>query len=240
MSSLSEPGFHLAGWYFYRRLMLNFFVDPEGLAARLPVGWRPVDRLGGSNVTLGLCEVLLHVDANGEPVSTPSYCYGPLNGSAKDEVSGEMVNMRYLTLTSRREDSSGCLTRIVEGRHESELRVAPDQRVVVREQYKFASPEVRITVDVEYQRPQPVLRRLEPPGMRVRCPDDPRFLAYYLNEELQEVVYMESEGIDLRHRFECTVEIDELASMFVGTERLVSLIAVPISRREIWLAGGSS
>jgi hypothetical protein len=234
---VNEPGFHLTGWYHYRRLMLNFLVDADALAARLPAGWHPLERLGGSNLTVGLCEVLLHVDRDGAPVSTPTYYYVPVNGSARNEHSGETANMRYLTLTTRREALADCLTRPVDGSHKSELALDPEGRSVMRERYEFTSSEVRVAVELDYERPQPVLLRLPLPGMRVRCPDGSDYLAIYWNEEVQESVYLPSDGTDLRRRFEYTIEIPELSELFGGKERLASLVSVPMSRREIWLPG---
>lgn len=234
---MNEPGFHLTGWYHYRRLMLNFLVDADALAARLPAGWHPIERLGGSNLTIGLCEVLLHVDRNGAPVPTPAYYYVPVNGNARNDHSGETANMRYLTLTTRREALAGCLTRLVEGSHTCDLGFDPEKRSVMRERYVFMSSKVRVVVDLDYERPQPVLLRLPPTGMRVRCPDGSDDLAIYWNEEVQERVYVASEGTDLRRRFEYTIEIPELSELFGGKERLASLVAVPMSRREIWLPG---
>ncbi len=235
--SVNEPGFHLTGWYYYRRLMLNFLVDTDVLAARLPTGWLPIERLRGSNLTVGLCEVLLHVDRDGTPVPTPAYCYVPVNGNVRNDRDGETANMRYLTLTTRREALGDCLTRLVEGSHTCELGFDAEKRSVIREHYDFTSPEVRVVADVDYERPQPVLGRHPPSGMRVRCPDRTDDFVIYWNEEVQELVYVATEGVDVRRRFEYTIEISEMSELFGGKERLASLVAVPISRREIWLRG---
>jgi hypothetical protein len=220
----------------YRRLMLIFQVDPALLTSRLPPGWQP-PAVDDGNLAVGLCEVLLHLDADGNPVPNPTYHYAPINGDAFHQQSGEQANMRYLTLSDRpEEDVSHCLTATVRASHSMHVD-AMDTTTIVKDSYKFIGQDGTIvSADVVYGMGGATLYRYPPPGMMVRCPDDPIRVWLYRNEELHETLFHRPSGLTRFEHLEYQVKIPMLSEIFNGSETLVGIIAVPWSRREVFAA----
>lgn len=223
---MSEPR-ALLHRYWYHRVMLNFAVDEERLAGRLPNGWRPVARLGGSNLTVGFCEVMLDVDAQGAPLPVSRYLYIPVNGLAARE--GETVNMRYLTFADRPEALGGCAVVATSAEHVQSATTGDD--IVVHDRYRFSGGPHDLEVELSYARSPLTSSAGE---MLVRCPSDPSYRRLYRNEETGAIVRHADRAIDLATSLRYRIASPELVDMFDGSERLVSVVAVPASVRSVY------
>lgn len=221
--------------YVYQRVMLNFSVEPSRLQSRLPEPWRVEERLGGSNITVGFCDVLVHVDQENVPLPTPRYRYVPFNGNTT-EPSGQRVNMRYGTYSDRPEDLGRCLTRGARAAARQHRIFDRDGTTFVEEGYEFAlDPVGGLRVQLTYERgtPRPYVRTGD--GMHVRCPADPVPEYVYRNEEWQDIVMHRSEGIDRVRSLSYEIDAPEFMDLFDGSEQLMSVVAVPWSTRQIFV-----
>ena len=209
--------------YWYERIMLNFLVDDEALRKRLPQGWKPVARAGGSNVTVGFCEVW-----QDEPAQASSYLYVPVNGATAHE-DGRTANMRYLTISDHPDAIGGCS--VARATHAEHTRTAMSDggEVLVREAFRFDVDGGRLTVDLEYVRgayAQFVA------GMDVRCPDDASYTRRYENEELQ-LRLRDTQGVDRVRSLSYEISGPALRDLFDGAERVMSVSSIPMSKRRV-------
>lgn len=209
--------------YWYERIMLNFLVDDEALRQRLPQGWRPAARAGGSNVTVGFCEVW-----HDEPADVSSYLYIPVNGATEHE-DGRTANMRYLTISDHPDAIGGCT--VTRSTHAEHARTAKSDGgdVLVREAFRFDVDGGRLAVDLEYVR-GPYTHLVG--GMDVRCPDDASYARRYENEELQ-LRLRDTQGVDRVRSLSYEISSPALRDLFDGTERLMSVNSIPTSKRRV-------
>lgn len=213
--------------YWYHRVMLNFAVDEVRLASRLPDGWRPGARLGGSNLTVGFCEVTLDVDARGTPLNVSRYLYVPVNGNAQRE--GETVNMRYVTFADRPEALGGCAVVACSAEHTQSITTG--EELVVNERYRFHRGPHDLELELSYERSPLTSIAAE---MVVRCPNDPSYRRVYQNEEIRSIVRRTDQAIDRTTSLRYRIASPALADLFDGSERLVSVVAVPTSVRSVY------
>lgn len=221
--------------YIYQRVMLNFSVEPSRLQSRLPEPWRLEERLGGSNLTVGFCDVLVHLDQEKRPLPTPRYRYVPFNGMAT-EPSGQLANMRYGTYSDRPEDLGHCLTRGARAVARQHRLFDRDGTTFVEEGYDFALDHGGgLRVQLTYERGTPRRYASAGDGMHVRCPVDPVPEYVYRNEEWQDIVMQRTEGINRLQSLHYEIDAPEFVDLFDGSEQLVSVIAVPWSTRQIFV-----
>jgi len=219
--------------YLYQRVMLNFRVDQNVLESRLPPGWRVEDRLGGSTLTVGFCDVLEHVDAGRRPIATPTYRYVPFNGTARGPA-GLNANWRYMTYSDRPQDSEKCLTKSARSSRSYRL-TSRDGSIVVEEFYEFALERGGVMmVRVEYERGVPRHYRYPGDGMHVRCPAEPEIEYVYRNEEWRDLILYRESRIDRVRTLDYQISVAEFNDLFDGSEQLVSVIAVPWSYRQVF------
>ena len=223
----------LEGSYIYQRVMLNFRVDAARLGSRLPPGWRPEDRLGGSNLTVGFCDVLEHVDALERPIPTPAYRYVPFNGNSQGPH-GLGANWRYATYSDRPEDLGKCLTKLARSSRSFRL-TDRDGTVVIEESYEFAGEDGGVmSVHLEYERGTPRHYASADDGMHVRCPAEPDIEFVYRNEEWRDMVLHREDAIDRTRSLEYRIAVPGFGDVFDSSEELVSVAAIPWSRRQVF------
>lgn len=214
--------------YWYRRVMLNFAVNAERLGRRLPAGWRPAERGGGSNLTVGLCEVTLDVSADGTPREPRSYLYVPVNGNAEGP-DGAKANYRYMTYSNAPEAFDGCDVVRTQAVHRTD-HDATESPPVTRQMYRFTADRTEIGVEITYA---DTASRVYAGEMRVRCPNDPAYRRVYSNEEIQHVILNVNAKVDLTRSLSYRVQASELDELFDGSERLMSIVIVPASVRAV-------
>lgn len=167
--------------YWYERVMLHFAVATPSLQRLLGPEWVVAERLGGSNVTIGLCDVSFDADNDGKPLTPSRYLYVPVNGMVEHASDGSEVDMRYLTLA----DDTAAFPQFAVEAVDAEQSKTVDRHGPaghVTERYRFHSDSYEVALDIAYKTGP--ARRLGG-GMDVRCPDDISFRQRYENEELQ-------------------------------------------------------
>lgn len=217
---------HLLHRYWYERVMLNFSVDTASLQRELPPSWRIEERLGGSNLTVGFCDVILDVDPNGDPRSPAQYLYVPVNGRAID-ADGLRVNVRYLTLSDAVDAFPQCAIAAVSAEHSKDINHRGAD-VDVTERYSFRSDAYELELQISYT-PGPATRYAA--GMDVRCPSDPDLRQRYENEELH--YDLRRGDVDRITSLSYRISGGMLSGLFDRSERLVSVIGVPTSLRAV-------
>jgi hypothetical protein len=210
--------------YWYQRIMLNFAVSNTALSRRLPPGWSPAARAGGSNVTAGFCEVW-----NDEPAEFSSYLYVPVNGVAQHD-DGRSANMRYLTVSDRPSAIGGCSVLTATAAEHTVTTRSRDGELVTSERYRFSCASGELFMEIEFTRGGfPLLVA----GMDVLCPDDPTYARRYENEELNLMLRGPAAKVDRVRSLKYRVTVGELADLFDGSERLMSVASIPTSKRVV-------
>jgi hypothetical protein len=225
---VGEPQTRLLHTYWYERVMLNFAVDTPSLQRLLAPQWRVAERLGGSNLTIGLCEVIFDAEPDGAPRTVPAYLYVPVNGNVEHASNGTEANMRYLTLTDVKDAFPQCAVAVVTAEHSKETK-RHGATVVTTEHYGFLSDAYEVGLDIRYT--AGAAQRIAG-GMDVRCPDDDSFEQRYENEEVQ---YPLRRGqMDLIIGISYRIRGGMLSALFDGTEKLASVTSVPASVRKVY------
>ncbi len=228
----------LIGSYVYARTMLLFRVRDEALQRWLPVPWRvshfSTGPWTGVNLAVGFCDVLSIWDSSDNPVSPFSNRYVPFNGPVQTPET-QAVNAWYRAYTVRPEMLVGWRGFAAQPGVPAEFSGTQTLRGLGSELTVTEHLEVRperggIELDIEYERGP-----LQPYAWHrpIVFAANPSSGLLYKNQEFRD--YISGNGLTsarlkhLRYR----VSVPEL-DMFDGTEKLISVTAVPWCRREVY------
>jgi hypothetical protein len=218
------------------KIQVRLEADRAAVQRRLPAPWRvspasdPVHR--GANLLLILSEVWLRQEPDGSPAPDPVNRHAALLAPAVHDSTGETAVFMLRMYAVHPASVPGRFSNAVAAtawrdRHEAGtgLRSACAERFVVR-----PDGGGHLDLRVRYERGVPV-RRAWPTSMRSAA--DPAAQRQYHSEGLLDVVRSVPAGIDRLDDYTLSVTIPELADLFEGSGRLVSLTAVPwFVRRE--------
>jgi hypothetical protein len=218
------------------KIQVRLEADRAAVQRRVPAPWQVAPASDavhrGTNLLLILSEVWLRQQADGSPAPDAVNRHAALLVPALHGESGEtavfMVRMyaAHPASVPGRFGNSVAAT-VWRDRHEAGtgLRSVCTERFVVRPD-KGGHLDLR----VRYERGIPV-RRTWPTAMRSAA--DPAVRRRYHSEALLDVVRSVPAGIDRVDDYALSVTIPELSDLFDGSERLISLTAVPwFVRRE--------
>ncbi len=212
------------------KIQVRLRVDPAGLQGRLSSPWQvaPVTEgvHQGTNLMVIFNDVLLRQDAE---------------GNAAPDAVNRFVGFLIPAVRPQTKEATTFMLRIfaahpesIPGRYKNSLAATvrrehavagTDLQTVCTERFDFAvAGGGAVELRLQYHRGIPS-RVAWPTNLRSTA--DPAILRVYRSEALIDVVKSVPAGIDRVQHYQLRVTVPELHDLFDGTERLVSITAVP-------------
>ena len=212
------------------KIQVRLRVDPAGLQGRLPAPWRvapiPEGAHQGTNLMVIFNDVLLKQDADGRAAPDAVNRFVGFLIPAAHPQTGEATTFMLRIFTAHPESVPGRYRNSLPATVRREQMVdARDLQAVCTERFDFAvAGGGAVELRLQYHRGIPS-RVAWPTNLRSAA--DPAILRVYRSEALIDVVKSVPEGIDRVEDYSLRVTVPELHDLFDGTERLVSITAVP-------------
>lgn len=223
------------------RVVLGFEVRLDALGARLPPSWNaspvPAGPAAGANLIALFNEALLNQDGDG---STAPDAAGPYVGfviPAVRQTTGERASFNFKILAAHPQaipgkyKTSGPATI----RQERTLSGVDLDAVVTESVEVTAAGGGTVTLRLRYSRGLPARVASE---SRVRSVADPSILRLYRTDELLDVVKSAAQGVDRVTSCEFHVTVPDLADLFDGRERMMSITTSPWYLRRVFGPAG--
>jgi hypothetical protein len=220
--------------------VLHLAVRAEAAQARLPAPWRVAPVAGGpsrgANLMVTFTDALLRTDAAGQP--TPDAVSRSIGVAipARHPQTGEEAGFHIRTFTAHPRAVPGAYRTARLGSVTREYYAkGTDASATVTEHVRFRDPGGgSVELQLQYRRGVPVH---VVSGGPVRSAADPAIVRVYRVHELVDVVRSVPQNIDRVLSYQLRVTVADLAELFDGTERLVSIIVVPWCVRQAYGLG---
>ena len=230
----------LVGSYVYSRTMLLFRVPEDVLQRWLAVPWR-VSHFSsgpfmGANLAVGFCNVLSIWDSSDNPASPFSNRYVPFNGPVQTSEASQPTNAWYRAYAVHPEALVGWRAFAAHPGVPAQLSSTETTRglepgdTVVTEHFEVRAEKGDIELDIEYERGP-----LQPHTWHrpIVFAADPSSGLFYKNQEFRDYITGSGLGSARLKHLHYRIAVPDL-EMFDGTEKLVSVTAVPWSRRQVY------
>jgi hypothetical protein len=232
------------------RLLLGFVVDDEALRLRVPpplelhpaapasyaasLGAEALKVTSGPNLVLVFNDLLLNQDAQGRTEEDARARYVGFNIPARNTSTQEQGMVHFRIFTDNHRAVPGRYRDALPARVEREYRVIGEADSTMVHDHWELEPERggRIELDLTYRRGP--LRRIvgQEPEFLVWAQADKRIRRVYQEDTLFEMIRMASIGLDNVQQLRFRNDVPELADLFSGKEKLVSIFGNPhYSRR---------
>ncbi|MDD9978341.1 MAG: hypothetical protein OXQ30_11510 [Boseongicola sp.] len=220
------------------RILLGFNVNPDGLETMLPEKWKPITLpkgpVAGSNLIVALIDRHLILDANSEPADPPS---GPIAALLAYRVKEGEKGVRAFVTRVYEE------TPLVDPYGNSALADIDRRSAFVdlgggdRQQTEKWSirPAAGGEVTFDFNFKVGAMNWSTGGESRPYSSKDPEFFRIYRYDQLAGLVMNELAGKALDGSAAVAVSDPEMGAIFDGTEKLVSIITIPVYLRTISL-----
>jgi len=217
------------------RISLAFRVNPAALQRWLPATWQSDPVASGpskdANLMVTFVDRLLDLNAEGKPANPATYRVVALGLPAKDPA-GMTASLSMLGFNSSPTGAPGFYKTAVPAsvRREQTARGANIEPGAVGESWEMKDPKGEaITFKVDYQRGTPTRAKGEG---KPRSAADPTIWRIYRFEQGVDVVMSVPEGINRTQNVQFRASGPELSKIFDGSEKLVSITAIPFYTRQ--------
>lgn len=251
MTDNPYSSFSLVDTTIGNRLTLGFVAGTAALQRRLPQPWQiapfPLSYLSAigidvqklpaqANAVLVFNDILLNLDAQGQPLADATTRYVGFNIPAANPHTGEqgIIHTRIFTghprgIPGRYRDA--LLARV---QHEYHL-IGEGTNATISEHYQI-EPQTGGILDVRltYGRGRLIRISGEHPNFPVWAAEDPRILRVYQEDSVLEVIRTDILGINHVQTLSFQMTIPELVDVFDGSERLVTIMANPHYSRKVF------
>lgn len=220
-------------WSTETRTILAFKVNPDALRARLPAGWESapstVPASAGANLNVTVMDRTIVLDGQGKPLRTGTSRYAVLTVPAKN-AAGTTNNIVIGGISPDGAGAYGVYLPATTAHFERSMTGDRDEQARVQETWEFAAQSgERISVHVAFKRG--VVTKSHADTV-VRSAIHPEFQRTYHIDQAADLV----RGVGIPDRVEqldVTISGAALASLFDGSQRIVSVSAVPYYVRDI-------
>jgi hypothetical protein len=228
------------------RTMIALEGNATALQRRLPAGWRlaPYDgsdlrgrSLKGANMLVPFHEVYAARTRDGSTVALPQVSYVPFLSQARNELTGALAHIHWLTYT---EDPTAVPGRYRDGRL---AQITRSQTFVkerrgeteVRETFSAVADGGEIHLSVAYQQGgMLVWATADRPNLPLLAAADPSIERWYQEDQVMNVVRSEPLGIDQVREIELTARGD-LSDVLDGRERVVAVVIQRPYMRQVYV-----
>jgi hypothetical protein len=235
-----------------QRLVLGFSVAAEPLRRRVPprlephaappaayvaLSGREAGKLtGGSNLMLVFNDLLLNQDAQGRTQADASARYVGFNIPSRHPGTGEQGMVHFRIFTGNPAAVPGRYRDALAARVRRECRVIGEGASTTVEEHWEISPETGgvIGLQLRYER-GPLVRIVGPePDFPVWAAAEQSIFRVYQEDTLFEVIRLDVMGINRVAKMRFDITVPELADIFTGEERLVSIFGNPQYARRVF------
>ena len=220
-------------WSTESRTILAFTVNPDALRTRLPAGWESAPSTApasaGANLNVTVMDRTIVLDGQGKPFRTGTSRYAVLTVPARN-AAGTTNNIVIGGISPDGAGAYGVYVPATAAHLERTVTGDTDQHARVQETWNFAAQSgEQIRVRIVYQRGAVTKSHAD---TVVRSAIHPEFQRTYHIDQALDVV--RGVGIpDRVERLDVVVSGPALASLFDGSQRVVSVGAVPYYVRDI-------
>jgi hypothetical protein len=221
------------------RVVLAFRVGQEALQRFLPAPWR-VDPVAtgpskDANLTITFLDQLLNQDGEGKPIAGGTTRIVALGIPAKNGQTGEAAPFLLRAFDANPQGVPGPYKGAVGAtiRRQASLQSADLERTTASELWEMREPGGGvIEIRLEYQRGLPTRAK---PEAKPHSLVEPSFFRIYRIEQGTDVVKSVPAAIDRVRSYHFRVTVQELRTLFDGTEQLVSIAVLPWYLRQVFL-----
>ena len=223
------------------RVVLGFEVRLDRLGARLSPSWNaspvPGGPAAGANLVVLFNEALLNQDGDGGTAPDGAGPYVGFVIPAVRQTTGERASFNFKILTThpraipgKYKTSAPATIRLERTLSGVNLDAVVSESIVVT-----AAGGGTVTLMLRYHRGLPARVASE---SRVRSVADPSILRLYRTDELVDVIKSAAQGVDRVDHCEFHVTVPDLADLFDGRERMVSITTSPWYHRRVFGPAG--
>ena len=220
-------------WSTESRTILAFKVNPDALRTRLPAGWESAPSTApasaGANLNVTVMDRTVVLDGQGKSLRTGTSRYAVLTVPAKN-AAGTTNNIVIGGISPDGAGAYGVYLPATTAHQERTVTGDNDQHARVQETWDFAAQSgERIGLRIVYQRGAVTKSHAD---TVVRSAIHPEFQRTYHIDQAVDIV--RGVGVpDRVERLDVVVSGPALASLFDGSQRVVSVSAVPYYVRDI-------
>jgi hypothetical protein len=233
------------------RAMIALEADPSALQRRLPDGWELAPYAGddlrgtslrGANMLVPFHEVYAVRSHDGRLVGLPQLSYVVFVSQAREETTGELAHMHWLTYT---EDPAGVPGKYADGalahitRSQTFSKERPGE-TSVRETFSAVAERGEVHLSLAYEQGGDLLVWASPeqPNLVLRAARDPRIVRWYQEDQVMNVVRSDPLNVDRVSELMLTAE-GELEDVFDGSERVVAVVIQRPYMRKVYVPCGA-
>jgi hypothetical protein len=229
------------------RTMIVLEANSSALQRRLPTGWGLAPYTGddlrgtslrGANLLVPFHEVYAVRSHDGRPVGLPQLSYVPFVSQAREQATGELAHMHWLTYTEdpagvpgRYEDAA--LAQITRSQSFSKERRGETR---VRETFSAEAEHGEVHLSLAYEQGGDLVIWASPdkPNLPLRAAKDPRIVSWYQEDQVMNVV--RSDPLNVNRVSEISLAVKgELEDVFDGSQRIVAVVIQRPYMRQVYV-----
>lgn len=228
---------HMTEWSAETRLIVSFHANDAAVQKLLPAGWVVDPSTGaanrGANINVTVMERLVVLDPDGKPLKTGASRYVVVGIPAKNPETGQANTVIVTGISPEGAGAYGVYETATVSRVERTSSGNGEENGRSREAWEFASAGGdRVAITVAYRRGPATRAKVE---AHVRSGKNPEFTRTYRIEQATDLLKSALTGVNRVDEWQFRAAGPHLASVFDGSETLLSITAVPSYVREISL-----
>jgi hypothetical protein len=228
------------------RTMIVVEANPAALQRRLPAGWELTPYSGddlrgtslrGANLLVPFHEVYAVRSHGAQVAGLPQLSYVPFVSQAREQATGELAHMHWLTYTEDPEGvpgkyEDGALAQITRSQSFTKER----GETHVRETFSAVAEHGEIHLSLAYEQGGDLVIWVTPgePNLPLRAARNPRIVRWYQEDQVMNVV--RSDPLHVNRVTEITLDArGELEDVFDGSERIVAVVIQRPYMRQVYV-----
>jgi hypothetical protein len=218
------------------RMVVHFRVNPTELERWLPAPWQSNPVATGpskdANLVVSFIDRLLDQNAEGKHAEVPAYRAVSVSVPAKNPQTGDSGPLVMRIFNSAPTGVPGFYKTAVQAtiRREQTLKGVGVEPGTATDWWEMRDGKGgTMELRVEYTRGAPTRAKAE---AKPRSGSDPAVWRIYRIDQAQDVIKSVPAGIDRVANLSIRVAVPEMSKMFDGSEKLISLTAVPFYTRQ--------
>jgi len=221
------------------RIVLTFRVNAAELQRWIPAPWQSNPVAAGpskdANLTVTFVDRLLDQDGEGKPVKLPTYRVVAFSTPATNPQTNESGALLFRLFNSSPDAVPGFYKTAVAATVDRELTISGSGTAPGTAVERWSMKDGKggaIDLHVQYQRGTVARGKVE---AKPRSGSDPKTWRIYRIEQSTDVLRSVHGGSDRVQKLDLKVNVPELAKLFDGSERLISVTSVPWYTRQTFL-----
>jgi hypothetical protein len=229
------------------RTMIVLEANPTALQRRLPTGWELAPYSGddlrgsslrGANLLVPFHEVYAVRSQGHQVLGLPQLSYVPFVSQAREQASGELAHMHWLTYT---EDPAGVPGKYADGLLAQITRsqtFSKERRgeTHVRETFSAVAEHGEIHLSLAYDQGGDLVLWTSPdaPNLPLRAARNPDIVRWYQEDQVMNVVRSDPLNVDRVTEISLDVK-GELEDVFDDSERIVAIVIQRPYMRQVYV-----